>query len=39
MLRGLANDDGYGYVAPKRAAEGWRHTESMSKTCSTAEDY
>jgi len=37
MLHDLAND-----VALKRAAadrEGWRHRESMSKTCSTAEDY
>jgi len=37
MRHDLAND-----IALRRAAEvreGWRHTERMSKTCSTAEDY
>ena len=40
MLQDLANDGGF--VALKRAAEDlevWRHTERMSKTCCTAEDY
>ena len=40
MLHDLANDGCF--VALKRAAEnreGWRHRESMSETCCTAEDY
>jgi len=39
MLHDLANDGDH--VAFKGAAEdrGWRHTERMSKTCSTVEDY
>jgi len=40
MLHDLANDDDF--VALKRTAEdreGWRHTERMSKTCCTVEDY
>jgi len=40
MLHDLANDGGF--VALKWAAEDrevWRHRESMSKTCCTAEDY
>ena len=39
MLNDLTNDNGY--VALKWAAEdieGWRHRESMSRTCSTGED-
>jgi len=39
MLHDFANDDGC--IALKREAEdrdGWRHTERMSKTCSTTED-
>jgi len=40
MLYDLANDNGY--VSLDRAAEdreGLRHTERMSKTCFTAEEY
>jgi len=40
MLNNLANDGGF--VALKWAAEDrevWRHRETMSKTCCTAEDY
>ena len=37
ILHDLANDDGF--VALKRAAEGWRQRERMSKTCCTAKDY
>ena len=40
MLHDLANDNGF--VSLKQAAEdreGWRHRETMSKTCCAAEDF